>query len=247
VRRPAQAIALLLLSGTVAKLVLTGGYLRYVRPWLAVPLLIAAAVLAALAVLTLAAEVRVRAAHHHPGQESAAESDHGHQHGPGGSRIGWLLLVPALAVLLLAPPGIGSYTAGRAGTALAPPASGYPPLPAGNPVALPVLDYAERAVFDHGHTLGTRQVRLTGFVTTAGPGRLYLTRMAITCCAADARPVKIRLAGDVPATLPANTWLEATGRYDHRTDTDPANGGAIPYLDVHTYRTITTPAQQYEG
>jgi uncharacterized repeat protein (TIGR03943 family) len=241
VRRPAQAIALLLLGGTVAKLVATGGYLRYVRPWLAVPLLITAAILVTLAVLTLIAELRGHGATHDHGH------GHGHEHGHGGARIGWLLVVPALAVLLLAPPGIGSYTAGRAGTALTPPRGGYPPLPAGNPIALPVLDYADRAVFGHGHSLGTRQVRLTGFVTAAGPGRLYLTRMVITCCAADARPVKIRLAGDVPATLPANTWLDATGSYDHRTDTDPANGGTIPYLDVNTYRTITTPTQQYEG
>jgi uncharacterized repeat protein (TIGR03943 family) len=241
VKRPAQAIALLLLGGTLAKLVLTGGYLRYVRPWLAVPLLAAATVLVALAVLTLLAEVRAAAA--------GRQAEHGHDHGHGhdGSRIGWLLVVPALAVLLLAPPGIGSYTAGRAGTALKPPSGGYPPLPAGNPVTLPVLDYADRAVFDHGHTLGARQVRLTGFITAAGPGRLYLTRMVITCCAADARPVKIRLAGAIPATLPANTWLQATGTYDQHTDTDPIDHTPIPYLDVHSYRAITTPAQQYEG
>jgi uncharacterized repeat protein (TIGR03943 family) len=241
VKRPAQAIVLLLLGGTVAKLVLTGGHLRYVRTWMAVPLLVTAATLVTLAVLTLVSEVRVRTA----GRRPAPDHDHGHGHD--GARIGWLLMVPALAVLLLAPPGIGSYTASRAGTALQPPSRGYPPLPAGNPVTLPVLDYADRAVFDHGHTLGTRPVRLTGFITAAGPGRLYLTRMVITCCAADARPVKIRLAGEVPASLPANTWLQATGTYDHHTDTDPANGGTIPYLDVLSYHTIPTPTQQYEG
>lgn len=242
-RRPAQAVTLLLLGGTLAKLVLGGGYLRYVRTWMAVPLLVTAATLVALAVLTLVAEARARAA----GRPSAPDDGHGHDHGPDGARIGWLLVVPALAVLLLAPPGIGSYTAGRTGTALQPPSGGYPPLPAGNPVPLPVLDYADRAVFDHGRTLGTRPVVLTGFITTAGPGRLYLTRMVITCCAADARPVKVRLAGDIPATLTANTWLQATGTYDHHTDTDPVDDTPIPYLDVRTYRTITTPTQQYEG
>ncbi|HEY2671017.1 MAG TPA: TIGR03943 family protein, partial [Rugosimonospora sp.] len=171
---------------------------------------------------------------------------HGHRHGRGG--VAWLLVLPALVVLLIAPPAIGSYSAGRSGTALgAASSSDYPPLPAGDPVKVSVLDYASRAVFDHGRSLTGRQVTLSGFLLGNGSGRWYLTRMVITCCAADAQPVKVGLTGAVPAGLRANDWLEATGTYTDQRDKDPVNGQTIPYLSVASSTPIPAPAQQYDS
>jgi uncharacterized membrane protein YcgQ (UPF0703/DUF1980 family) len=71
--------------------------------------------------------------------------------------------------------------------------------------------------------------------------------MVITCCAADAQPIKVGLAGTVPGGLKANDWLQVTGSYTARTDNDAVNGQAIPYLTVDTWTPIPAPTQQYES
>ena len=105
-------------------------------------------------------------------------------------------MVPLAVLLLIAPSPAGAYEAGRAGSALPPaPSSPYTALPAGDPVTLSVVDYASRAVFDAGRTLTGHHIQLTGFLTSAPGGGWYLTRMLVTCCAADAQPIKVGLAG----------------------------------------------------
>jgi putative membrane protein len=153
-----------------------------------------------------------------------------------------------LVLLLIAPPALGSFSASRAGTALrGAQTSNLPPLPDGDPVHLSVLDYASRAVFDHGDSLRGHHVTLSGFVLPGDGGTWYLTRMVITCCAADAQPIKVGLTGSVPAGLAANDWIKVTGSYAPRQDKDPVNGEAIPYLTVDTSGPIPAPASQYES
>jgi uncharacterized repeat protein (TIGR03943 family) len=171
--------------------------------------------------------------------------DHGHAHGR--FDVAWLLVLPMLAVLLLAPPALGSFSAARSGTALAAGSSKLGPLPEGDPVRLSVLDYASRAVYDHGASLQGRHVALSGFVLPGGGGTWYLTRMVITCCAADAQPVKVGLSGTLPGNLKANDWITVTGTYVDRTDKDPVNGEPIPYLTVGTSAPIPAPARQYDS
>jgi uncharacterized repeat protein (TIGR03943 family) len=160
--------------------------------------------------------------------------------------VAWLLVVPVFAIFLVGPPALGSFAASRGGTSVAK-QSQYAPLPSGDPVALPVLDYASRAVWDRGASLTDRRVRLTGFVSPRPGGGVYLTRMILTCCAADGRPVKVGLSGAaVPAGLPADTWIEVTGRYDPKVDKDRANNETIPYLEAESVREVTQPTQPYE-
>src|SRR5439155_12237358 len=109
-------------------------------------------------------------------------------------RISWLLVLPLFALILVAPPALGSYAATRTGTALPKP-FGFPHLPAGDPLHLSVNDYAGRAVYDHGRSLGGRRVTITGFVAAGPDGVTYLIRMVLSCCAADAQPVKVALSG----------------------------------------------------
>jgi uncharacterized repeat protein (TIGR03943 family) len=231
-KREAQAVLLLLVGGTILKISFGGTYVRYVKPGLLPLLLIAGVVLIVIAGATLWQLVR-----------TARAEQPAHEHGE--SRVGWLLLLPALALLLFAPPALGSYQASRNGTALGSRAeSDYPPLPANDPVQLSVLDYAGRAVFD-AKTLTGRQIRLTGFVVAGPNGVPYLARMVVTCCAADGRPIKVGLAGDVPANLKPDQWIEVEGTYIDRSDRDPVNSDMIPYLQVASLRTIATPDQQY--
>jgi uncharacterized repeat protein (TIGR03943 family) len=176
-----------------------------------------------------------------------AEKD-AHTHVHREPRIAWLLLLPALALLLFAPPALGAYQASRNGTALSAEAnSDFPPLPDDDPVRLSLLDYAGRAVFDQGHSLADRQVTLSGFVIAGPDGQPYLARMIVTCCAADARPVKVGLAGDLPTSLRPDQWIEVQGTYTDRSDKDPVNAELVPYLQVTNLRQIAAPEEQYES
>jgi uncharacterized repeat protein (TIGR03943 family) len=236
VNRQAQAVVLLLVGGAVLRSSLTDMYLRYVKQGLR-PFLIAAGLLLVIAaVMTLWYELR---------GNKETEHDHGdsHSHEPS---IAWLLVLPVFALLLVSPPALGSYAASRSGTALQQ-VSDFPPLPSGDPARISVLDYASRAVFDEGRSIGDRKVLLRGFVVKGTDGRPYLARMILTCCAADARPVKVGLAGQVPTDLKSDTWIEVTGRYTQKSVKDDINGETIPYLDVVDFQRVAAPNEQYES
>ncbi|RKR87680.1 putative repeat protein (TIGR03943 family) [Micromonospora pisi] len=252
--RQAQAVVLLLLGGAVLKASFTEMYLRYVKEGLR-PFLIASAILLIVAaVMTLLHDLRpaTRANRGEPDGDhhESHGDDHGHDHGGKGHhepRVGWLLILPVLGLLLVAPPALGSYAADQAGTALgSQPLSDYPPLPDGDPVKLPVLDYASRAIFDKGASLGDRRVQLTGFVATGANGEPILARMILSCCAADGRPIKLGLAGEAPTGLAPDTWVEVVGRYSDKLGRDPVNDAEIPYLDVESWRQVEAPKQPYE-
>jgi uncharacterized repeat protein (TIGR03943 family) len=241
-RRDAQAALLVLVGGTLLKIGITGTYQRYVKPGNLPLVLAGGAVLVVVAAATIWQLLRPR---RQLGAHAAHDDDAVHTHSE--PRVGWLLLVPALAILVLAPPALGSFQASRSGTALTAPAdSDFPPLPDGVPVRISVLDYASRAVFDHGKSLTGRRITLSGFIIAGAGGTPYLARMVITCCAADARPVKVGLAGNVPANLKPDAWIEVDGGYTRRTDQDPVNGQTIPYIEVTAVRSIPTPSSQYE-
>ncbi len=243
---------MLLFGGAILKASLTDMYLRYVKAGLQ-PFLIAAGVLlVAAAVMTLWYDLRrprtnaagdPLADHHH---DEAEDDGHGHKHHE--PRVGWLLILPVLGLLLVAPPALGSYAAGQAGTVLVAqnPDTAFPPLPPGDPAPIGLLDYASRAAFDDGKTLAGRTVSLTGFITPGADGAPMLARMVLSCCAADGRPIKIGLAGDVPDSVPADTWVTAVGTYVARRDKDAVNGAVVPYLQVATWQETAQPKDPYE-
>jgi uncharacterized repeat protein (TIGR03943 family) len=243
VKKETSSLLLLLLGGALLKISFTGTYVRYVKVGQRPILVLAGAVLVGVAVLTLyrlLIEPKVSTA---PGHD---EHD-GHAHGRGWFDVGWLLVLPALALLLIAPPALGSYAAGRSGTALgAGHTSDFPALPAGNPLRISVLDYASRAVFDRG-SLANRQLELSGFLIAAPGGGWDLARMVVTCCAADARPIKVGLVGQVPGGLVADDWLRVTGRYTAQQRKDSVNAQSIPYLEVRAAQVIPAPSRQYES
>ncbi|WP_328412255.1 TIGR03943 family protein [Streptomyces violaceus] len=228
--RLAQSALLFLLGATLLHAGMTDLYLRYVKAGLRPLVLLAGVVLIATAAATLWYDRR-RTSH-----------DHDHHHEP---RITWLLTLPVLALILVAPPALGSYSAAHTGTALQKP-FGFADLPADGPLRLGVADYAGRAVYDNGRSLRDREVKITGFVTLDRAGTPYLARMGLNCCAADAQPVKIALTGDIPPVLSPDTWLEITGRYTPRRTKDPVNDGPIPYLEVTRAKPVPTPHDPYD-
>jgi uncharacterized repeat protein (TIGR03943 family) len=237
--RQAQAVVLLLVGGAILRASVTDLYLRYVKEGLRPFLIAAGMLLVAAAVATLWYELRPSRSH------GADAHDDGHGHSHAEPRVAWLLVLPVFALLLVAPPALGSYAANRSGTALQE-TSDFPPLPAGDPVKVSVLDYATRAVYDDGKSLAGRRVQVTGFVMVGDDGAPYLARMMLSCCAADARPIKIGLAGAVPAGLAADSWIEVVGRYTSKSTKDSVNDGVIPYLEAEEVRQIAAPTHQYE-
>lgn len=229
-RRETQNVLLLLLGGALLKIAVTGDYLRYVKaahqPWL----IGAGAVMVLLAVVAIVRDLRGAARHA------------GHDHS---ARSAWLLMVPVLAVFLVAPPALGadSVTRTRAGEGYAPSGASFPPLPPGPVVPLSVTDFVSRAGWDESGSLHGRTVRLTGFVVHSH-GRTELARMVIGCCAADAFAVRVELRGGPADTLAEDTWIEVTGEVVPGADT--AASGYVPALAVGSLREVPAPTDPYE-
>lgn len=161
-------------------------------------------------------------------------------------RISWLLVLPLLALILVAPPALGSYSAMRTGTALQKQPWGFADLPAGETIRLNLVDYAGRAAYDHGRSLDHRHIKIAGLLALDRDGTPYLVRMALSCCAADAQPVKIGLTGRIPPVLRPDSWLEVTGTYTAKRTKDPANDGIIPFLDVTEVKPVKAPRDPYD-
>ncbi|MEU9350115.1 TIGR03943 family protein [Streptomyces griseoloalbus] len=231
--RQAQAALLFLLGATVLHAGLTDLHLRYVKAGLRPLLLLSGAVLIATAAATIWYEWR----------RGPREHDAERHREP---RISWLLTLPVLALILVAPPALGSYSATHTGTALQKP-FGFPDLPARGPLRLGVGEYAARAVHDDGRRLRDRPIRITGFVALDHTGTPYLVRMTLNCCAADAQPVKIALTGEIPPVLRPDTWLEITGTYTPRRTKDPVNDGPVPYFEVTGAEPVPPPPDPYDG
>ncbi|MDG9675914.1 TIGR03943 family protein [Micromonospora sp. DH14] len=262
--RMAQACVMIFFGAAVLHASVTDLYLRYVKEGLRPFLIAASLLLIVAAVMTLWYDLLPHAdgseAQSDPAGRTRPESD---ERSPSGSttedlhdehthhepRVAWLLLLPALGLLLVTPPALGSYAAGQAGTALTAQQDydyDYPPLPAGDPATINVFDYAARALFDKGQSIGNRRVQLTGFITPGPDGQPILARMILSCCAADGRPVKLGMAGNAPTGLADDTWIQVTGRYTDRVTRDPINDEEIPYIEVETWRQVIAPKDPYE-
>ncbi len=249
--RQAQSALLFLLGASLLHAGTTDLYLRYVKEGLRPLLLLSAAVLITTALATLWYDRKQDRQHDgkHDGKHDGISgptktTTRPTPHKP--PRTTWLLTLPILALILVAPPALGSYTATRAGTALQEPYA-YDPLPPDNPLTLPLTDYAARAAYDKGRTLKNRHLRIEGFVATPPSGPPYLVRMTLNCCAADAQPVKIALTGEVPPVLRPDTWLRVEGTYTPETTKDPVNGALIPYLKVTRATPMKPPKDPYDA
>ncbi|WP_324610219.1 TIGR03943 family putative permease subunit [Streptomyces sp. WM6378] len=227
VRKLLPAALLVLVGCALLRIsLLSDLYLRYVKEGLQ-PLLIASGVV--LVLLGLMAFFRVR---HHDGQEA---TDHGHTHSAAGPKTAWLLGLPAVMLLLFAPPALGSYTVARDGSGAVAKRTTFAALPAQSPLALTLTDFTSRAVWDEKGSLKGRTVRLTGFVTPANPDSWQLSRVIVSCCAADARVVKVEIHGI--AVPPADSWVTVTGEW--RPD------AKAPALDATGLNRIPQPKNPY--
>jgi uncharacterized repeat protein (TIGR03943 family) len=242
VKRETQNILLILLGGALVKIAVNGDYLRYVKaaqqPWI----ITGGAVMVALGAIAIARDLRAARGHVHG---SAGAHDAGHPHS---ARPAWLLLVPVLAVFLVAPPALGADSVIRTearipASAAVANAAAFPPLPAGTVVPLAVNEFVSRAGWDKAGTLNGRTVSLTGFVVHA-EGRTLLARLVISCCAADAFPVTVRLTGGEADHYASDAWIRVTGEVVPGTATK--ENSYTPDFIPASVSKIPTPEDPYE-
>lgn len=241
-KRETQNILLILLGGALLKITINGDYLRYVKPAQQPWIIAGGAVMVALGLIAIARDLLAARA--------AAEADsagevHAHDHN---ARSAWLLMVPVLAVFLIAPPALGADSVTRTEarapqSAAASNAAAFPPLPAGDVVPLQVNEFVSRAGWDKSGTLNGRTVQLSGFVVHAD-GNTMLARLVIGCCAADAFPITVKLVGEDVSGFPNDTWLEVTGVVVPGTATK--ENSYRPDLTLSSVRQIPAPKDPYE-
>ncbi|WP_314221905.1 TIGR03943 family putative permease subunit [Streptomyces zaehneri] len=266
-RRYGPAALLLLTGGAVLRITLFGDlYLRYVQAGMRPYLIVSGVALVLLGLVTAVLRHRTPGphedVHHEYGEGRAGHEDgeghagyeddeghaghEGHSHGPAGPRVAWLLTLPALALLLFPPPALGSYSAGREAAQRAAQGVGaFPALPAGDPVELTVAEFSSRAIYDSGRSLKGRTVRLTGFVTHGDDGTWYVTRLVVTCCAADATTGKVEIRNADDDVLPADTWVTVTGAWRPKGKLG-SDAAWPPVLDAVTVTQVEQPADPYE-
>jgi uncharacterized repeat protein (TIGR03943 family) len=249
VRRYGGPVLLCLVGAAALRITLFGDlYLRYVQHALRPYLIVSGIALILLGVTTAVLRSRTAADDENDDADHADPGDHvgdGHgRHGAAGPRIAWLLTLPALALLLFPPPALGSYSAGREAAQRAAQGVGaFPALPAGNPVELTLAAFSSRAIYDSGRSLTGRTVRMTGFVTHGSGGSWYLTRLMVTCCAADATTSKVEIRGeDAP---PTDTWVTVTGTW-HPKGRLGSDAAWPPVLDAASAKRVRQPSDPYE-
>ncbi|WP_233498603.1 TIGR03943 family protein [Blastococcus sp. TF02A-26] len=234
-----QHAVLLLLGAYVLQVAITDAHLAYVQGGFRPFLLIAAAVLIAVALLGLLRAWRGR---------RAADPEAAHAHGA--PRVAWLLVAPAAVLALVAPPALGSFTVARQ----TPP----PELPGGvtaTPIGpddpgqeyrtLPLAGYQLRALSGDSSAFEGRRIRLTGFVSPREGGGWYVSRIAISCCAADAIGITVVVDGD-RGDLAPDQWVEVIGTWSPPMS-HPSGGWPEAVIAPESVRPIDRPADTYVG
>ncbi|MFB7037564.1 MULTISPECIES: TIGR03943 family putative permease subunit [unclassified Streptomyces] len=242
-KRSPQAV-LLVLSGTglLHISLFTDLYLRYVKEWMR-PMLIASGVLLLLLGVADAWSHRGPGPRRDEGERGAHEDHDGHRHDHSGvPRAAWLLLLPALSMLLYAPPALGAYTASRQTSKAVVRQDDFEPLPATSPLPLTLGDFTSRVRQDREQAVEGRSVQMTGFVTPGERGEGWdLTRLLINCCSADAQAVKVRIHGS--EAPPADTWVTVVGTW-HAGGTLGTSSAAVA-LDARTVSGVDRPTNWY--
>lgn len=229
-RRETENTLLLIIGVALVMVTVTGAYTRYVKasmlPWLAA----SAAALIGLALVAIARDIRAGQAHDH--------SDHNHRSG-----MLWLLVLPVVLLIFVVPPAL-SARATTPATVTRTSARAFPPLPAGPAPTIPVPEVLMRIAAGPAGGLDGRPITVKGFTMRDG-GRLYLAKIVIVCCAADAQLARLELSGAVAGVsgLPENTWLRVEGAVP--SGQTYSGTDSVPKLDVSSAVRIDPPSNTY--
>jgi uncharacterized repeat protein (TIGR03943 family) len=199
VNRMGRATIMLFVGAIAVRLAWTGEFGAFLQQRMRWPLLLGGVILVAL------------------GMAEAVRADIERRDDAGASRrsvapsVGWLLVVPMLVLISVAPTALGASAVDRTDGYRSTEREAFAPLPGGpEPAPLTFLEFVDRAVWDRDESLRDRPVLLRGFVVNdeRTPDGFVLTRFAVACCAADALPVQVAI-GNVATPLPDDTWIDA--------------------------------------
>jgi len=226
----AGGVVSVLVGAIAIRLAVTGDHQRYVRPSMGPWLLLAGSVLVVIGAWTWFTA----------GRRAAVEDAHGEHHHRLG--VGWLLALPVVTLLLVAPPALGAYGVDRSAPVDVSGGELFEPLPdEAAPRPMPVLEFVQRAYDRDGASIAGRTVELTGFVAENDGGDGFrLARYGIACCAADAQAAVVRVLADGPAPA-RDQWVQVTGIY--RTG---RTGDELPVLIADQLIELDDPADPYE-
>lgn len=239
--REAGGTAVLLVGVLLVRLVVTDVYQRFVQTAMGPWLLVAGAVLIVLGLVAVVRALRSPVAVAVHGVHGVHGDHDGHSHAHG-DRVGWLLLIPVLAVLLAPPPALGSYGVDRSGVTVASGGRTYPLLAPGGPYPMALREFGERAVDARGSSFAGNPVALTGFVARADDGGgVRLARFQISCCAADAVAAVVRFYGPPGPPPEQDTWLTVVGTYRG------VGADGVPEMNAASAVSTPTPLDPYEG
>ncbi len=256
-----QAVVTGAFGGLLVAITVSGRFTAYVRPGFRTVLLTTGVLLIVLAVVTIAVILRdetrrpavdpVGAPDGAPVPEPLGDPHAGHRHG---SRAPWLLVAPVLVLLLVAPPALGVDAASRGIECGDPSPDGAPyasrrteaadPLPPGSPVPLTMQEFTSRSLYDAAYSTANVDINVVAFITESpcdGDG-YSLVRLKISCCAADAFPLRAHVDG--PAPYPVGTWVQAVIRAVR--DTGDESDNYVPTATVSVLRPVPQPADPYE-
>jgi uncharacterized repeat protein (TIGR03943 family) len=301
-----QSIVVALLGGLLLSVTLSGRFTSYVRPGFKPLLLIGGGILLVVGIVTLVmalwADIEAdRDRKHAPvlagadrsgashggsatGSADSAAGSHGHDHA--NSKAPWLILVPVLVLLLVAPPALGADAVARNASSqalggqvvVAQPANdptskdgagggggGYQfndgsgsatdstgsrrtehfPALQGTDPSITIKEFVLRALYDADNSVEGVPVTVTGFIAPPGqgyPDGYTIARMVISCCAADANPMQLHIAGDAP--FPSDTWVDAVVTVVPNTAT--MDNGYVPTVTLTSATPVDQPDDPYE-
>jgi uncharacterized repeat protein (TIGR03943 family) len=121
----------------------------------------------------------------------------------------------------------------------------FPALPAGANPSIGMKDLILRALYDADNSVEGIPVTVTGFIAPPGDGYTdgyTVARIVISCCAADANPMQLHIAGDAP--FPANTWVDAVVTVVPNTAT--IDNGYVPTVTMTSMTPVPQPDDPYE-
>ena len=245
--REAENTLLLLVGIATAMITIGGAFTRYVKPSMLPWLGLTAAVVIGLALVAMAVDIRRGAARGDHGDHGDHENpglhgDHTHR-----GSVAWLLLLPVVVLIFIAPPALRPQAFPPSVTAVSTDVlrREFPPIPDGRAPEVAVPEVMVRAAQDTAGTLDNRLITVVGFTLREADG-VDLGRVAIVCCAADARLARIHLRGPAAAeaaALPDETWIRVEGTVI--TDLADGDSTSIPTLEVTKVTPIDEPANTY--
>lgn len=232
--RATQSVVLVALGAMLLRLSVSSAYLSYVKEWIRFPLLVSGGVLVVLAMACTwwhdespegAPAMVTTASQPQDADVDAEESSTAHP----ASRAAWLLLLPIFVVFVIGPPALGSFVADRQGNRaqarlsskdkarIEAPASDAPSGPR-RPVPMRIFEFVGGSQYDFGRSVRGRPVTLVGFVS-GKPQHWYVSRISISCCAADATAYSVHVVGQPQPAK--DSWVRVTGVWidpDHMAD-----------------------------